>query len=254
MFTLPSARWLLCFSPSLGCSRMVMLLSLLSFRISSTRARIAGSLSHFKVCPSNPTSRPHAFAIHGAEFPFPGTAVARVGRRFASAPVRIGLLPSHAKPSGSLALRNPWSIAKCGDPLVLSFLLLTCRDHPLPSSDALSAPRGVRDVSLHVLLHFLARGLVLALLKRGLLPSSAPSCIDSSSSSLGMRTLLIHGCQQWSHRNRSHRRWSRSSAAHPLKTRHNQCVSWSLYPQVKWSCVPTIKSADKPNQTKKMGN
>ena len=64
---------------------MVVLFSLLNHRISWASARMVGSLSHFRVSPS--------FAIHGAALPFPGTAIARVSPYFASAPVRIGLLP-----------------------------------------------------------------------------------------------------------------------------------------------------------------
>ena len=113
----------------------------------------------------------------------------------------------------------------------------SCEDHSSPSSDA----RAVRDVSLHVLLHFLhflARGLVL-LPEQGLLPSSASSCIDSSSPP--SPTSIVHSPHQLvptvvlqepvPSSSQPCRR--KSSAAQPLKTRHIHCVSWSLYPQVK---------------------
>ena len=54
---------------------------------------------------------------------------------------------------------------------------------PYPYPDAMSAQRAESDVSLHVLLNFLAwfEGCLSLFLNRGFLPSSASSCIDSSS-------------------------------------------------------------------------
>ena len=57
-------------------------------------------------------------------------------------------------------------------------------------------------------------------------------------------TLLINWCQQWSHKNQSHRRHSRAgagpSAAQPLKTGHIHRVTWSLYSQVKHPPVAVL--------------
>ena len=106
---------------------------------------------------------------------------------------------------------------------------------PPPPSDAMSAPRAVRDVSLPVLLHFLARGLVLALpvlVPRPLpaLPQSlpSPSSIGALSSPTGANNGLTRPVPS-----SSQQCWRRSSAAQPLKTRHIHSVSESLYPQVK---------------------
>ena len=83
------------------------------------------------------------------------------------------------------------------DPLVLSFLLLTCGDRSSSSlyNERTKSSKGCESSCA--------------------LPSSAPSCIDTSSPpspSSNWCTLLINWCQEWSYRNRSHRRHSRAGA------------------------------------------
>ena len=84
-----------------------------------------------------------------------------------------------------------------------------------PSSDAMSAPRAIRDVRLHVLLHFLARGLLLALPEHGY-PSFLGPLLHCA--------LFINWCQQWSYGNRFHRGPAQvlsgpasENSAHPMR-------------------------------------
>ena len=103
----------------------------------------------------------------------------------------------------------------------------------------MSEPTAVRDVSLHVLLHFLARRLVLALPEQESPPFLGPLLHRLILSSLAIPP-LVHSphrlvptviLQEPASSSQSCR--SRSSPAQPLKTRHILRVSWSLHPQVK---------------------
>ena len=83
---------------------------LLNLRTSWANPTIAGSLSHLRMTvwlPKLSGRSANRFAIQGAAFPLPRTAIARVSPYFASAPTRIGLPHWSSRSSGLFALGNP---------------------------------------------------------------------------------------------------------------------------------------------------
>ena len=181
---------------------MVMLFSRLNLQISWACARVSGSLWHFRVTvwlPKLPSQSATRFAIPGAALAFPGTAIARISPNVSSTPVhdRVASLiigppvvcirsPCAGCTKSVRVARRVRSAINCEVKMIpwsSPSSSCTVKINPHPSTVALTAARAVKDVSLDVLLHILARRLVLTLLNKGLLPSSACSSIDSTSPS-----------------------------------------------------------------------